>query len=86
MIYGGIRDTDPSKWDWYRGANLFLHTLVSTLYEKGTSAGYSIVLDMEGFKIGHLSTLSISYVRNVLYFVQVIKYSNCDQLHMLYGA
>lgn len=71
LFYAGIQDADPSKWNWNLSLNLFLHMILSSLLEKGTCSGYVIILDMEGFKLGHLTLLTITFVRNVLTFVQV---------------
>lgn len=83
LFYGGIQDADPSKWNWNLSLNLFLHMILSSLLEKGTCSGCTIVLDMEGFRLGHLTLLTITFVRNMLIFVQDFIQIKIKSIHVI---
>lgn len=69
VIYAGL--LDPSKFHCDKALLEFTKVMFMLTLKKGNCPGYVFVFDMKGMSLSHLSTLSVTLLKNYLYFVQV---------------
>ena len=50
---------------------MLIKIMMVLVLEKGICAGTAIVVDLEGSSWGHLTTLSMSFLRKFMYYIQV---------------
>ena len=76
-------DSDPSKYDFPPFIKAGRTVLDAWFFENGGAKGQTIILDMRNFSLGCVMKVSISAMRNIIYFNKVtdaqglsIKYDN----------
>lgn len=66
-----ISSPDVSAFDWAVAMRVYVMNVHMTLAEEGPENGYVFVFDMATLTLGHLTKLSIGYLKKFMAYVQV---------------
>lgn len=85
LVYFGLRDSDSSKYHVEVGTAMLIKIMMVLVLEKGICPGTAIVVDLEGSGWGHLTTLSMTYLRKFMYYIQVCIRKTTKSNHSSYS-
>lgn len=69
MIFAKIVDSDTSHYVLAEVLKMVMMVAELSLYTSGTSPGYIIIIDLDGFVFGHLAHLSPMVLKKFIYFM-----------------
>ncbi len=71
MHYIGLQDEDPSKFNFDFVASMLIKTGLALVYTDGSCPGCVMIMDSQGFGMGHAMNLNVSLLRKCLVYLQV---------------
>lgn len=78
-----LLDTDASKYNYVDSNKLFCMVTDMWLAKEGIAAGHSLVVDMEGSTLAHLTKVNLLAMKKFMYYIQVKKAKIFVQTHVI---
>ncbi|KAK2580091.1 hypothetical protein KPH14_012372 [Odynerus spinipes] len=70
IIFAKLMDIEPSHYNYNEAVKYFSMVMDYWLYTEGTGIGHIILVDMEGFNLGHAGRLTPMGLKKFLYYLQ----------------